>query len=84
MGNLAFFAAADPFGDQSAYPQGAASDVTTGQLGTVGVNKATPVHSPDHGFFWFAVVAGATVFLIGASTHLKIGPVSAGASVKDK
>jgi len=57
---------------------GVSDDVTTGGLGSSGV---LPTHSPahpDHPLFWFAVFAGVTLGLIGASTHLRVGPFSAG------
>ena len=77
MGNTEFFAAADPFSGGGNLPAGASSDVTTGQLGQVGVSSATPVYHPNHPFFWFVVLAAGTAALVGTSTHLKIGKVKA-------
>lgn len=60
---------------------GAADDVTTGALGASAITPITSVLHPDHPFFWFALVAGATIGLVGASTHLRVGPARAGIDV---
>jgi hypothetical protein len=75
MGNTAFFVAADPFAGSGNLPAGASADVTTGQLGTVGVSSSngSQVYKPDHPFFWFAFIAAGTAALVGTSMHLKIG-----------
>jgi len=82
MGNTAFFAAADPFAGSGNLPAGASADVTTGQLGTVGVSSSsgTNVYHPAHPFFWFALFAAGTAALVGTSTHLKIGKLKAAVS----
>ncbi len=36
---------------------------------------------PDSALFWFAVIAAAGVGLMGASTHVRVGPASAGAAL---
>jgi len=81
MGNLAFFAAADPFAPGQA-DWGSASagpDVTTGQLGQVSVNNGNPkVWHTNHGFFWFAAIAAVTTALVGGSAHLKLGKEQVG------
>lgn len=42
--------------------------------------RAQPWH-PDSPLLWFAVIAAAAVGLMGASTHVRVGPASAGAAV---
>jgi len=37
--------------------------------------------SPDNGLFWAGVVILAAAGLIGFSTHVRVGPASAGAAV---
>ncbi len=83
MGNVAFFAAADPFAGSGNLPAGASADVTTGQLGTVGVSNpsGTNVYHPDHPFFWFALFAAGTAALVGTSMHLKVGKAKESISV---
>jgi hypothetical protein len=75
MGNTAFFAAADPFAGSGNLPAGASADVTTGQLGTVGVSSSSgaAVYHPSHPFFWFGLFAAGTAALVGTSMHLKVG-----------
>lgn len=51
-----------------------APDVTHGGLGQVGINRAVSALSPEHPLFWFGAVAAVSLGLIGASTHLRVGP----------
>jgi hypothetical protein len=80
----AFFDAADPWRGSGALPQGAASDVTTGQLGTIGVSSAPRVYHTSHGLFWFGLIAATAVGLVGASTHLRFGAEKVNAEVGAK
>jgi hypothetical protein len=43
--------------------------------------SGSPIWHPEHPFFWFAVIAGATVGLIGANAHLRVGKAKAGVDV---
>ena len=62
-------------------PVGVSDDVTTGGLGSSGIVANPAPWSPDHPLFWFGAVAAFTVGLIGASTHLRVGPFKADASL---
>ena len=57
---------------------GLSDDITTGGLGASGVLPTSAVLHPDHPFFWFAMFGAVTFGLIGASTHLRVGPIKAG------
>jgi hypothetical protein len=59
---------------------GLSDDITTGGLGSSGILPSASVMHPDHPFFWFAAIAAATFGLVGASTHLRVGPFKASAS----
>lgn len=51
--------------------------------GVAGPSRAddAPWWSPQQPLFWFGIVAAAAVGLMGVSTHARVGPVSASASV---
>lgn len=57
---------------------GVSDDVTTGGLSGSGISPVSHPASPDHPLFWFGLIAGVTLGLIGASTHLRVGPFRAG------
>jgi hypothetical protein len=79
----AFFAAADPWSPGASFSSGGiGADVSTGQLGQVAISGAPSVAHPDHPFFWFALIAAATVLVVGASTSIKVGPFRESAAVK--
>lgn len=59
---------------------GLSDDITTGGLGNVTVLPIQKALHPDHPFFWFAALGAVTFGLIGASTHLRVGPFRADAS----
>ena len=63
---------------------GLSDDITTGGLGSSGVLPMSSAFHPDHPFFWFATFAAVTFGLIGASTHVRIGPFKAGASAGEE
>lgn len=67
----------NPFAMLGGPTGGLADDVTTGGL-AAGVSGVPHPASPDHPLFWFAAFAGVTLGLIGASTHLRVGPFRAG------
>lgn len=70
----------DPLAQVGGPTSGISPDVATGTMGSAGIIAMSPVHSPAHPFFWFAVIAGVTFGLVGASTHLRVGPFRAGVS----
>lgn len=43
-------------------------------------NAAAPWH-PDSPLLWFGIIAAAAVGLMGVSTHVRVGPAAAGASL---
>jgi hypothetical protein len=51
-----------------------------GPIGTA----AAPLWSPDNPLFWFGAILAVAVGLIGVSTHVRVGPFSAGAAAGDK
>jgi hypothetical protein len=53
---------------------GTSTDVASGGLGQVGLSQATATLNPQHPLFWFGAFAAVTLGLIGASTHLRVGP----------
>lgn len=83
MGNSSAWAQLDPLTMIGGPTGGLSEDVTTGGLGASAVQSMSSVAHPDHPFFWFALIAGVTVGLIGASTHLRVGPFRAGIDAGD-
>ena len=81
MATSSFWQAINPMVPQAAtVTSGSADDVTTGALGQIGITSPGAVMHPDHPLFWFAGFAAVTLGLIGASTHLRVGPFRADVS----
>lgn len=76
--NASAWAQLDPLTAIGGPSGGISDDITTGGLGSSGVLPTSSLAHPDHPLFWFAAIAGVTFGLIGASTHLRVGPFKAG------
>lgn len=74
----------DPMASFAPMTPGLSTDVSSGGLGSAGIVSKAPRTSPEDPLFWFAVIAGVTLGLVGASTHLRVGPFKvSGSAGKD-
>lgn len=74
----------DPMASFAPMTPGLSTDVSSGGLSSAGILTKSGRTSPQDPLFWFAVIVASTLGLVGASTHLRVGPFKvSGSAGKD-
>lgn len=68
------WAALDPMASFAPMVPGLSTDVATGGMAGAGIVSVPGRASPDNPLFWWGALLAVTLGLVGASTHLRVGP----------
>jgi hypothetical protein len=72
--------ALDPMASFATMVPGVSTDVAAGGMQSAGVVSVAGRGSPDNPMFWWGALLAVTLGLVGASTHLRVGPFKVSAS----